>query len=429
MAELLYPSMAGTTQYVVVSKSDGTAWSVTGSAFVALTGATWGDLDIAATQQGTKPYYKWTIPALPEGNYTATSYSRIGGSPADTDIQIYQQDFAWDGSAVVTLLNVIQPVGPGADSVVVDIKIGITPVANMQVWITSDAAGTVVVAGSIYTDVSGEVTFLLDYGQTYYLWGTKVGVNSIYGEEFVAAATNSFTTTAAAAAGTGLITLTQAREIVRNSVLHVPNGSYSDSQIDNAILFVGKMWMRDTKCVQKIGQVAITDGNREIDIQASLPDFNYWMFSRCQIVDDNNYIKTVARDDYSKVANAYCNSTQSGRPRAMGIKTNSTALLYPTPDDDYTLHIIYAEPFVQFTAGTLSPDVITINIPGDLVRDVLWFGAGTALVFGENYQNMYPTRGWAYFMELKKKVEGQMSIDSYDSYNQGTADWYNGNGY
>lgn len=319
--------------------------------------------------------------------------------------------------------------GAGASLDVIDIKIGSTPVANMQVWLTSDASGTVLVAGTLSTDVSGEVPFMLDYGTTYYLWAVKVGVNSIYGQSFVAAATNSFTTTAAAAAGTGLLTLTQARAVVRNSVLHVPNGSYSNEQIDNAILFVGKMWMRDTKCVVKFGQVAIVDGEREIDIQGALPDFDFWSYIRAQIVTTENHIKTVYRDNYQSVANAYCNGGTSGRPRALGMKDNATALLYPEPDDDYTLHVFYGEPFVEFTAGTLSPDSVTINVPADFVRDVLWFGAGTALVFGENYQNMYPTRGWSYFMDLKKKVAGEVSISADDTYSNGSIgqDWLYGN--
>ena len=46
---------------------------------------------------------------------------------------------------------------------------GGSPVEGVAVWVTTDEAGTNVVAGTEYTDASGEVPFLLDDG-TYYCW-------------------------------------------------------------------------------------------------------------------------------------------------------------------------------------------------------------------------------------------------------------------
>jgi hypothetical protein len=78
--------------------------------------------------------------------------------------------------------------GPGADECTINIKVGGTPVPDADVWITSDAAGDTIVAGTLQTDSSGDVTFLLDAGNTYYLWMQKDGYNSIEGTSFVAVA-------------------------------------------------------------------------------------------------------------------------------------------------------------------------------------------------------------------------------------------------
>lgn len=43
------------------------------------------------------------------------------------------------------------------------------PLDGVEVWITSDSAGTTVVAGTLNTNAAGQVTFMLDAG-TYYLW-------------------------------------------------------------------------------------------------------------------------------------------------------------------------------------------------------------------------------------------------------------------
>lgn len=78
-------------------------------------------------------------------------------------------------------------VGPGADAVTLDFELpGDVPIADADVWITSDAAGMTVIAGTLQTNSEGRVTFRLDDGCTYYAWLQKDGVNSIQGQAFVA---------------------------------------------------------------------------------------------------------------------------------------------------------------------------------------------------------------------------------------------------
>ena len=78
--------------------------------------------------------------------------------------------------------------GTGADEVTITVLIGGAPVPDADVWITSDAAGDVVVAGTLQTDSGGHAAFLLDAGSTYFLWVQKDSINSISGESFVAIA-------------------------------------------------------------------------------------------------------------------------------------------------------------------------------------------------------------------------------------------------
>ena len=48
------------------------------------------------------------------------------------------------------------------------------PLDGVEVWITTDAAGSNVVAGTLCTDTAGQVTFMLDAG-TYYVWRQLAG--------------------------------------------------------------------------------------------------------------------------------------------------------------------------------------------------------------------------------------------------------------
>jgi len=54
--------------------------------------------------------------------------------------------------------------------------------------VSSDPVGAQVVAGVLQTDSEGKRLFLLDAGNTYYLWWQKDGWNSILGQRFIAEA-------------------------------------------------------------------------------------------------------------------------------------------------------------------------------------------------------------------------------------------------
>ena len=59
--------------------------------------------------------------------------------------------------------------GAGSITYIVTVKSSGSPVAGVECWVTTDVAGTNVVAGTLTTDDFGIVTFLLEAG-TYYLW-------------------------------------------------------------------------------------------------------------------------------------------------------------------------------------------------------------------------------------------------------------------
>lgn len=82
-------------------------------------------------------------------------------------------------------------IGPGANQCTLTItnaSAGNAPIADADVWITSDQAGTVTIAGTLQTDSNGEVLFMLDNGSVYYLWMQKDGVTPIEGQQFTAVA-------------------------------------------------------------------------------------------------------------------------------------------------------------------------------------------------------------------------------------------------
>lgn len=79
--------------------------------------------------------------------------------------------------------------GSGANSCTITITEGGAGVPGATVWVTTDAAGSTVVAEGKRTNDSGQVTLLLDAGSVYYLWAQcPAGYSDIQGEPFTAVA-------------------------------------------------------------------------------------------------------------------------------------------------------------------------------------------------------------------------------------------------
>ena len=76
----------------------------------------------------------------------------------------------------VPLTHNTDTIGSGSQEVELTITSGGFPVDGAAVWITTDLAGSNVIAGTLYTDGSGNVTFMLDVG-TYYVWKQRNGHN------------------------------------------------------------------------------------------------------------------------------------------------------------------------------------------------------------------------------------------------------------
>jgi hypothetical protein len=74
--------------------------------------------------------------------------------------------------------------GLGAIANVITVTILGVPLQGVDVWVTSDEAGVTVVAGTLVTDVNGQVTFYLDAG-TYYVWQQKTGYNFTCPDELI----------------------------------------------------------------------------------------------------------------------------------------------------------------------------------------------------------------------------------------------------
>lgn len=143
--------------------------------------------------------YRNTSVSISVGNYFVRIYpvSSVdtideSGDTAGSNLIIFSDSthctlgYAGYDNLVSKLDAAISIKGTGADQVTILIEDDSIPEPGVSVWITSDSSGTNVIAGSLTTNSSGEVTFLLNNGSTYYLWAQKEGKISIQGQLFTA---------------------------------------------------------------------------------------------------------------------------------------------------------------------------------------------------------------------------------------------------
>lgn len=68
-------------------------------------------------------------------------------------------------------------VGPGGVAYPITVQVNGQPVDGVAVWVSTDEAGTNVIAGTLYTNSNGVTPdFMLDVGN-YYAWAQKAGIN------------------------------------------------------------------------------------------------------------------------------------------------------------------------------------------------------------------------------------------------------------
>jgi hypothetical protein len=81
------------------------------------------------------------------------------------------------GTTIPATLATLSGEGSGSSANVITITDGTNPIADADVWASTDSAGSNIIAGTLQTNASGQVTFMLDVGIVYYLWVQKDGYN------------------------------------------------------------------------------------------------------------------------------------------------------------------------------------------------------------------------------------------------------------
>lgn len=213
--------------------------------------------------------------------------------------------------------------------------------------------------------------------------------------------------------------LTTARQIVIDSVLHVSTDSYTTNKQDVAIQWAGNQFCRRTHCSRVALDVQLIAATGLVDIAGAVtggsPPFHPASILGVRLLADAtssplwDQVKLV---DFNSVRSAYqCNPTRTTKPCLLAFEAlNKNGLLYPIPDQAYTMRVNFWEPLTVFDAGTVTPDDVTLNIDDRWVFDVLT-AAGAWMVRGDQ-GNPWAAGELVIFEKLIQDVRGETTINA-----------------
>ena len=203
--------------------------------------------------------------------------------------------------------------------------------------------------------------------------------------------------------------LTDARAWVRSAVADGNSSSnYSDTDVDRAILAAGNFFCRVTKAIKRADTVALAEGDPEFDITTPIANG----FRPERLIDATLIGEVVAGGpealsviEWPQLNAAQATDENEGTPQALAFIDGTTAEVWPTPNDDYSVRLRYWLPFTTFTPGTGSPGSVTLNIPDDYLPSVLGDGAAAELTAG-HVKNKFGIAARERFLQYCKVMQG-----------------------
>lgn len=176
--------------------------------------------------------------------------------------------------------------------------------------------------------------------------------------------------------------LTEARLILRDSVLHTGGSSYDPEKLDRAILAAGNRFVRETNCNSAFATVTFGD-NEWVKAAAAdllltgwiedqfMAAFQATTFRPLKLVPHRSILRRKAADD-----------TSSATASLIAFPDSSRISIYPKSSGNQSIDIKRRIPFVSFEPGTATPDDVTINIPSEWIHQFLWTGCRFYLLGG-----------------------------------------------
>jgi hypothetical protein len=200
----------------------------------------------------------------------------------------------------------------------------------------------------------------------------------------------------------------QVRRFARNAL---DSSVYPDQQIDGCLQLAGDEWVRLTRGSRVLVALTLTSGSNALPaIPADCsPDrvLQVFLLLNGQIIDPEfefTSYEEIQRDQYLRrgLIDPSVIGT-AGQPKKMAFIDRSSGIVWPTPQNAYTIELWYSQPFTSWTAGgTPSPNAF--NLSDEYLRVIARYGAPGHLQLNEKANGVIAQGALAEFRSQAKKV-------------------------
>lgn len=206
--------------------------------------------------------------------------------------------------------------------------------------------------------------------------------------------------------------ISDARLEVVDAALQSAN-TWTYTKQDRAIQVVGNDFVNYTGILTQSTDRTIAADAVAVDLTTSdLTAFRPANVDRFRI--GSNKVRRVDYDFIQRKMRAYPDKRE--KPKYIGFSDMSAsgAHIWPSPDQSYTLTMVWKNPFSTWTPGTTTSDVndTELNIPDRYIRRELWEGGAAMLVYGEATRNPWPVTGWERYLSYREEVRKIASMEA-----------------
>lgn len=221
---------------------------------------------------------------------------------------------------------------------------------------------------------------------------------------------NTFTTSLASASGADYLTVAQARQLARKAV-QVNASTYSDTEVDLCLSYIGNDFVEATRCAIGSGTVAV--GTTTEVTMNGLSGFDPAKAIRFTVIDADGIEKVIDRVGWEEMlANIEALGTTPGTslPTQIAFLDSETARINGAPGTTaQAIRAVWHDQFTQWTAGG-TVTTTELNIPRRMAYQVFHDGAGAVLSIQDPTARMR-SEGWRAYLAHRERSKAYPGND------------------
>ena len=207
------------------------------------------------------------------------------------------------------------------------------------------------------------------------------------------------------------MTLDIARTIVQRSVRNgTDTSAYSTTDLDLSIASLCQRFCRITQYLKTSTDFTVAAGIYSLGTIPDTLDPHHLMSVTCSgVIQELNRVPWAALVE-AKTRNSLQSATPATLPRIIAFRDQSYGEVFPAPNVAATVTLRYSLPFTTWTLGTATPTGVTLNLPAELLYEILPCGCRKFLQENEPENRKAAMEAWQDYLAIERTWMGEGTL-------------------